>query len=247
SFKQAHEVIHKITSHNQPNKVVRLFLDQLNMIRQLHTDAETLYDFVGKDKRLPQVRQARALLKAWEETCQVMAAKDLHTEEWTKHAQTLQMGLREGVAGENWNSFEQAAEALLKAYQTVYAKLHAQREELFQRLNGELVAERLETVYLQAYTCEKLAFDPTQMTCKNCGKSLALIAEQLIAIPARAKGIREAAKQLTSSKRKIAKVNVGDVLAGREIENEKQLKEALKVVEKKALDALKDSDAVELV
>ena len=92
-----------------------------------------------------------------------------------------------------------------------------------------------------------MAFDPTELTCKACAKSLPLVAEQLISLPSMVKNIREAAKPLTGSKRKVAKINVGDVLAGRVIENEKQLKEALKVVEKKALDVLKDSDAVELI
>ena len=247
SFKQAHEIIHKITSHNRPNKVVRLFLDQLDMIRQLHTDAETLYDFVEKDKRLPQVRQARALLKAWEETRQVMAAKDLQTPEITAQAQTLQMGLREGVAGESWSAFERAHETVLKQYQVVYTRLHKERSDLCQRLLKELTGEGLDTTYLRSYACDGLAFDPAQLICKACAKSLPLVAEQLISLPSIVKNIREAAKPLTGSKRKVAKINVGDVLAGREIENANQLKEALKVVEKKALDVLKDSDAVELI
>jgi hypothetical protein len=247
SFNQARELIHKITSHSRPNKVVRLFLDQVDAIRQLHTDAEMLYDFVEKDKRLPQYSQAKTLLKAWEDTRQVMTAQQLYGAEVTALAQMLRTGLQEGAAGEGWSAFEQTHEALLKQFQAVYANLHTQREELFQRLSGELVSEGLETIYLQAYTCDVLAFDTAQMTCKTCNKSLALMAEQLISMPARAKGIREAAKPLTGSKRKVIKINVGDVLAGREIEDADQLKDALKVVEKKVLDVLKDSDAVELI
>jgi hypothetical protein len=247
SFKQAREMIYKINSHNRPNKVVGLFLDQTDAIRQLHADAETLYDFVEKDKRLPQYRQAKILLRAWEDSRQVMAAQKLHTARVITLAETLRTGLQEGIAGASWNAFEQAHEGLLKEYQSVYVNLHEEREELFQRLSGELISEGLETVYLQAYTCETLAFDPTQMTCKTCNTSLALVAEQLISMPARAKGIREAAKPLTGSKRKVTKINVSDLLAGREIESAEQLQGALKVVEKKALDALKDSDAIELI
>lgn len=247
SFKQSREVIHKITTHSRPNKVVRLFLDQVDVIKQLHADAESLYDFVEKDKRLSQYRQAKALLKAWDDTRQVMAAKDLHKADTTAQVQALRMGLQEGVAGENWSSFEQAHEALLKQYQVVYTRLHQERGELYQRLTDEMTTEGLDTTYMRSYACDGLSFDPTQLTCKTCAKSLPLVAEQLISLPSMVKNIRDAAKLTTGSKRKVTKINVSDVLAGREIENAEQLKEALKVVEKKALDALKDSDAVELI
>jgi hypothetical protein len=247
SFKQARDVIHKIASHNRPNKVVRLFLDQVEALKQLHSDAALLYDFVEKDKRLPRYKQFRALLRAWEDTRQVMNASALHTPELIAHAQTMQMGLREGVAGENWRAFEKAAEALLKQYQAAYEKLHNERDELFQRLNGELTAEGMDTTYLRSYSCDGLSFDQAQMLCKTCAKNLPLVAEQLISLPSFAKNMREAGRKDKPSKRKVARVNVGDVLAGREIENEKQLKEALKIVEKKALDVLRDSDAVELI
>lgn len=247
SFKQARDIIHKIASHNRPNKVVRLFLDQVETIKQLHSDAAMLYDFVEKDKRLPRYKQARALLKAWEDTRQVMKASALHIPELIAYAQTLQMGMREGVAGENWRAFEKATESILKQYQAVYEKIHRERDELFKRLSSELTSEGRDITYLGAYTCDELVFDTAQMHCKTCSKSLPLVAEQLISLPSLAKTIREAARLEKTSKRKVAKVNVGDVLAGREIENEKQLKEALKVVEKKALDVLKDSDAVELI
>jgi hypothetical protein len=48
-------------------------------------------------------------------------------------------------------------------------------------------------------------------------------------------------------KRKVTRINVGDLLAGKQIENPDQLLESLKVIEKKALDVLKDADAVELM
>ncbi|RPH61000.1 MAG: BREX system P-loop protein BrxC, partial [Chloroflexi bacterium] len=166
SFKQSRELIQKVSSHARPNKVVRMFLTHVEALKALHADAETLYKFVETDKRIPQYKQARTLLRAYEETRQVLAAKVLQTPESIALAEGIRLGLREGVAGEKWPVFAQAVESLLQAYQQVYTDLHAQRQELFARLSGELVAEGLETVYLQAYSCANLAFDPAQMTCK---------------------------------------------------------------------------------
>ena len=66
-------------------------------------------------------------------------------------------------------------------------------------------------------------------------------------MPARAKGIREDARREKPGKRKVIRISVSSLLAGREIENAGQLKESLQVIEKKALDVLKDSDVVELI
>lgn len=248
TFKGAHDLIRKVITHTRPNKVLRLFLDSLGELKQLHQDEERLYQFVEKDKRLAAYRQARALLHAYDDTRHVYAAASLHAEHLAAQAETLRQGLKEGPAGEAWSAFAQAHQALLQAYQDAYAGLHQQREALYQRLSDELHAAGIQIEHFQTYACTGLHFDPASAACKTCHHGLPLLAEQLMSMPVAAKSLRDAHQaQLVPSekKRKVTRIRVGDLLAGKQIENEAQLQETLKIIAECARQALEEGNTIE--
>jgi isopropylmalate/homocitrate/citramalate synthase len=77
------------------------------------------------------------------------------------------------------------------------------------------------------------------------------MAEQLLAMPAATHVLREAhRKELaasTGAKRKVSRISVSSLLAGRQIEGEADLDQALQMVKDAARRALQDGNVVELI
>jgi len=252
SFKQARDVVSRVTSQTRPNKVVRLFLDTHATLQQLHADAEALYRFVELDKRLPLYRRARALLHAYEATHHVYSAAALREPTVVTQAEAVQAGLKGGAVGEAWPPFEKAYQSLLNGFKATYDEVHRQRDELYARLRTELEAEGLQVEHFRTYECGGLAFDVDRVNCAACGQSFNLLAEQLLSMPVAAKRLRETQRQARASQtdkppRKVKQVSVSTLLAGKEIEDEAGLDKALNIVKDAALKALNDSDAIELI
>jgi hypothetical protein len=252
SFKHAHDILQRVTSHTQPNRIVRLFLDNVLVLQQLHNDAERLHRFVEIDKRLPLFRRARTLLKAYTDTQSVYSAAGLHQPPTTAQAATVREGLEGRVAGDDWPQFEKAYAALLNGFKGIYETLHAERDKLCVRLKSELEAEGIEIGHFRTYECSRLAFDPDRAGCANCGHSFPLLSEQLMSMPVAARTLREAHRASLKTRdgdktRKVAQISVSSLLAGREIEDETQLDQALGVIKNAALRALDDTDAIELI
>ena len=251
SFKHSRDLIQKVSTHIRPNKVLRLFLEHVDEIKTLHADAALLYGFVEKDKHIPRYKQARALLVAYAATQNVYAAMALHTAQVLAQAAALRDAAAKGPAGEAWMTFDATYLALLAQFQAAYEDLHRQRAELYSRLSAELAAENIEIQHFQTYHCTSQVFEPLKVACKTCEHSLALLAEQLMAMPTAAKTLRESKRQPKPGddgpSRKVTRISVSSLLAGKQIENPDQLQQALKVIEKKATDALSSADAIELI
>ena len=251
SFLSVRDTLLNVTSHTKPNKVVRAFLNQHEAIKELKTNVDTLHQFVEFDKRLPAFRQARTLLEAYRKAHQVYGATTLRADKAISNAEALQAGFQDGIAQPaQWQPFIRAYDALLKSYQQAYETLHQERDQKYQQIIADLETEGISTAGLGKYACSDLKFVPETCICATCGNLYSLLDEQLLGMPAAAKRLREFHREKLEIEkgiqRKVAKVHISSLLAGKQIENEAQLDEALGTIKTAAKKKLQDNDAVEL-
>ncbi len=250
SFKPARETIQRVVTHTRPNKIVRVFLENVAALRQLNGEADLLYQFVEHDRRLPVYRQACQLFKTYLEAQQVYAATALHNPTVAAQAAVLDEGRKQGAAGERWAAFDRAYTALLATFRAAYEAQHTSRDELYARLNAELASDGAQIDHFRTYACGDLKFDAATTACTTCGHSFNMLAEQMLGMPEAARMLREARKrELTASsapQRVVKQISVSTLLAGREVD-QTNLDEALQIIRKRVVAELDKADAVELI
>ncbi len=247
------ELVHRVTRHPNPGKIVKAFLTALDEVRGWHAETATLHEFIRK-KRLPLFQQATYLLAEIARSEGLPGTEPLAADAARGWRQTLSTLAANGRAAHEWEGFTAAFVPLTERYRQVYAGLHAERDRVrIESFNSLEVAGVSTQSFAKRYpACSGLVWADDGLKCKGCDVSLQVLYLQTNAIPAEAKSLAEKQKPYltpkpdTGKKMPVKPVRVLQALPNHRIENTAELEQGLSALRKAVTDALSEADAVEL-
>ncbi|MBN1936007.1 MAG: hypothetical protein JW934_15160, partial [Anaerolineae bacterium] len=246
-----HELVRQVTRFQNPGKVVKAFLDNLEAVRRWHAQAQTLYQFVVLDGRLPVYQTARQLL---DRLARAVQSPDLAAQfdaETLARRDALVKMIADGQVAEAWDRFQTAYEPLRDRFRQVYEDWHTRRAEALAAAQADLHAAGLDAAALNPYCCPGLRWTADSLACGECHAELHELPTHLVAIPAltRQQLVREQAQPVRHAEaggKRVVSVPLAAVLGGREIEDEAGRDAALDALRQTIDDALQDADVVRL-
>jgi hypothetical protein len=249
TLQQSQDLYLRVTRFANPGKVVKAFLENLEVVHAWHAEVQALYGFI-RDKRLPIFQRARRLLEESERAEGVPGTTPLTQEDARQWREQLAELVASGRAAHEWEDFTAALIPLQERFREVYEALHQQRDE-----STAQAKERLETAgvpvrnTLLPYECRGLKWDEDNLHCVNCRAPLKELPLQAAALPNLVRELREryeSSIEYDDKAPKIKRLRVAQVVPKRRIENENELEEALGAVRVAVTEALVEVGAVEL-
>jgi hypothetical protein len=249
-LEQSRELRRRVTRFANPGRVVKKFLEHVEEVRDWHAEARALYDFVVRDKHLPDFKRAGRLLEEIERATGVPGTDPLHEEDAQRWRERLSRLIDSGRAAHEWEAFAAALTPLQERFREVYAALHQQRDEAVADAQ-----ERLESAgvplrnNLHPYECEALDWDADQLHCTNCSAALKELPLQAAALPGLVRDLRERYESevwYDEAGPRVKRIRLMEVLPRSRINRKSEIAEIVEALQSAIIDALSDADVVEL-
>jgi hypothetical protein len=249
-LEQSRELRRRVTRFANPGRVVKKFLEHVEEVRDWHAEARALYDFVVRDKHLPDFKRAGRLLEEIERATGVPGTDPLHEEDAQRWRERLSRLIDAGRAAHEWEAFAAALTPLQERFREVYAALHQQRDEAVADAQ-----ERLESAgvplrnNLHPYECEALDWDADQLHCTNCSAALKELPLQAAALPGLVRDLRERYESevwYDEAGPRVKRIRLMEVLPRSRINRKSEIAEIVEALQSAIIDALSDADVVEL-
>jgi hypothetical protein len=249
-LEQSKKLYRQVTRFANPSKVVKAFLEHVEEVREWKDEARVLYDFVKIDKRLPDFQRAKRLLAEVKAAEDVPGAEGLKQEDAQRWREQLSDLIESGRVAHEWEAFEAAITPLRERFRQVYAKLHARREEIYQKEAGALRDKGIAADDLSRYTCHGMSWDRDRFQCESCETDLDTLDLHIRLIPAEAERIRKRVRDRKEGpyapEENVAYIHVAKTVPSSRIVTEADLNTALDVLRRAVTKALSEADAVEL-
>ena len=248
TLRQTDDLIRRVTRFANPSKVVRAFLENVGEVRQWHTEAQVLYEFI-RDKRLPAFQRARLLLNEIDRAQGVRGSEPLTEENSLSWRERLQELVESGSAAHEWDEFTSALTPLQERFKSAYTSLHKKRDRAVGEARQKLEAVSAPVQPLFTYECQGLKWVEDELKCAQCSAPLKELYLQTVALPNLVRELRDAYESTIrygEEAPSIRRVRVAEVVPKRQIMDEADLTAALDAVREEVTKALAVVEVVEL-
>jgi hypothetical protein len=169
--------IEAVTEYPQPDRRLKSFLEQADLVRELREYQDRLQGFIEAG-RPAQFRQAQRLQRAVERGQDVVPALESETvQAWLDEMEAIESH-QEIV--EKWAAYYQNMQPLLRHYQTAYEERHQERYQTYTRVRDELEELGIPTDTLSNRLCEgPVGWSLDGLTCTSCGTELETLYYQI--------------------------------------------------------------------
>ena len=239
---------YQVTRFSNPGKIVKAFLENLDAVREWHTEVQTLNSFIH-EKRLPVFQQARKLLTEVEQAEGVPGAESLAEQDALGWRERLEQLVSSGRAAYDWGQFVSALTALSQRFRQIYQEMHERRQDVHGQVAADLRADDIDTDDIDRYACEGFVWDEGTLQCQSCAAAPETLDLHIRLIPAEGERLRRLARDEQAGytgETNIKFIQVAKVLSKRRIQHEDELDETLSQLRATILKALQDADIVEL-
>ena len=248
TLQQTDDLGRKVTRFANPSKVVKSFLENVDEVREWHTEGQALYEFI-REKRLPVFQRARLLLNEIDRAEGVPGSEPLTEEDAQSWRERLQESIDSGTAAHEWERFTSALTPLQERFKSAYTSLHKTRDRAVDEARQKLQAVSAPVQPLFTYECQGLKWVEGELKCAQCSAPLKELYLQTVALPNLARELRdryETKLEYGEEGPSVRRLRVAEVVPKRRIRHEAGLTEALDALRDEVTKALDEVDVVEL-